>query len=51
LIVSDKYLHDSPYRNKSWASYSIYFTLTEVNLMERQLLQLLVTAIFNLVEL
>lgn len=46
LIVSDKYLNDSPYRNKSWASNSIYFSLPEVNLMERQLLQLLVIFYF-----
>ena len=42
LILSDKYLRDTPLRNKSWAVFGTYFSLAEVNLMERQLLYLLV---------
>ncbi|KAI7867544.1 hypothetical protein BDF14DRAFT_1693954, partial [Spinellus fusiger] len=43
LIVTSKSLHDSSPRNKHWAKYAIYFNLSEVNLMEIQLLTLLVT--------
>ncbi|KAK4147394.1 uncharacterized protein C8A04DRAFT_24637 [Dichotomopilus funicola] len=49
LILTAKYLNDSSPKNKHWASYSVIsdevynfgFSRTEVNLMERQLLQLL----------
>ncbi|QSZ30790.1 hypothetical protein DSL72_000348 [Monilinia vaccinii-corymbosi] len=48
LILSAKFLNDSSPKNKHWAEYShvrgydeFSFTLTEVNLMEKQLLQLL----------
>ncbi|KAL2913612.1 PHO85 cyclin-1 [Polyrhizophydium stewartii] len=41
LIVSEKYLCDVPMKNKSWSAHSILFSLEEVNLMERQFLQLL----------
>lgn len=48
LILAAKYLNDSSPKNKHWARYSIVrgfegfgFSLTEVNLMEKQLLMLL----------
>ncbi|ESZ94692.1 hypothetical protein SBOR_4943 [Sclerotinia borealis F-4128] len=48
LILSAKFLNDSSPKNKHWAEYSnvrgyddFSFTRTEVNLMEKQLLQLL----------
>lgn len=48
LVLAAKNLNDSSPKNKHWARYSVVkgfggfgFSLTEVNLMERQLLQLL----------
>ncbi|KAL2150632.1 hypothetical protein VTH82DRAFT_7195 [Thermothelomyces myriococcoides] len=49
LILAAKYLNDSSPKNKHWAHYSVVstkeyifgFSRTEVNLMEKQLLQLL----------
>ncbi|KAJ5681612.1 cyclin domain-containing protein [Penicillium maclennaniae] len=49
LILSAKYLNDSSPKNKHWANYSVIsnsiynfgFSRTEVNLMEKQLLNLL----------
>ncbi|KAI9019998.1 hypothetical protein CLU79DRAFT_817584 [Phycomyces nitens] len=41
LIITAKSLHDSSPKNKHWARYAMYFNLTEVNLMEIQLLALL----------
>lgn len=42
LILAAKYLNDSSPKNKHWAKYTNHlFSLTEVNLMEKQLLALL----------
>ena len=42
LILSAKYLNDSSPKNKHWARYTMgFFSLPEVNLMEKQLLYLL----------
>ncbi|KTW25958.1 hypothetical protein T552_03233 [Pneumocystis carinii B80] len=42
LILAAKYLNDSSPKNKHWAKYTNHlFSLTEVNLMEKQLLSLL----------
>ncbi|KIY45164.1 cyclin-like protein, partial [Fistulina hepatica ATCC 64428] len=41
LIVAAKYLNDSSPKNEHWAKYSLMFDVTEVNLMEMQLLHLL----------
>ncbi|KAG9317090.1 hypothetical protein JVU11DRAFT_1277 [Chiua virens] len=41
LIVAAKYLNDSSPKNKHWAAYALLFDLSEVNLMEKQLLFLL----------
>ncbi|KAL1929342.1 hypothetical protein VTP01DRAFT_1480 [Rhizomucor pusillus] len=41
LIVTTKALHDTSPKNKHWARYIQYFTLPEINLMEKQLLALL----------
>jgi hypothetical protein len=42
LIVTSKALHDTSPKNKHWAKYAAYFTLSEINLMEKQLLSLMV---------
>lgn len=42
LIIACKYVHDASIKNKYWVSYSLHlFSNIEVNLMEKQLLQLL----------
>ncbi|KAF7722377.1 hypothetical protein EC973_003187 [Apophysomyces ossiformis] len=41
LIVTSKSLHDSSPKNKHWAKYAIFFDLSEVALMEIQLLSLM----------
>ncbi|KAI8642609.1 hypothetical protein BD408DRAFT_443319 [Parasitella parasitica] len=41
LIVTSKALHDTSPKNKHWAKYAAYFTLPEINLMEKQLLSLM----------
>ncbi|KAF0554709.1 g1/S-specific cyclin plc1 [Gigaspora margarita] len=41
LIVASKYLNDSSPRNKYWARFSGIYTVSKVNLMERQFLSLL----------
>ncbi|KAL0949064.1 hypothetical protein HGRIS_009162 [Hohenbuehelia grisea] len=41
LIVTAKYLNDSSPKNKHWAMYASLFDLSEINLMEKQLLFLL----------
>ncbi|CAO3629505.1 unnamed protein product [Mucor fragilis] len=42
LIIATKYIHDSAIRNKYWIEYSLQlFSGSEINLMEKQLLQLL----------
>ncbi|KAF8508826.1 hypothetical protein JB92DRAFT_2950458 [Gautieria morchelliformis] len=41
LIVAAKYLNDSGPKNVNWAEYAHYFEMSEVNLMEKQLLSLL----------
>ncbi|OAX36246.1 hypothetical protein K503DRAFT_695472, partial [Rhizopogon vinicolor AM-OR11-026] len=41
LIVASKYLNDSSPKNKHWAAYAEHFDLSEVNLMEEQLLYIL----------
>jgi hypothetical protein len=43
LIVTTKILHDTSPKNKHWTKYAVYFTLPEVNLMEKQLLALMVS--------
>lgn len=42
LIVTTKILHDTSPKNKHWTKYAVYFTLAEINLMEKQLLALMV---------
>lgn len=42
LIIASKYIHDTALKNKYWVSYAQMFSATEINLMEKQLLQLLV---------
>lgn len=44
LIVTTKTLHDTSPKNKHWTKYAVYFTLPEVNLMEKQLLALMVSS-------
>jgi hypothetical protein len=46
LIVTSKALHDTSPKNKHWAKYATYFTLSEINLMEKQLLSLMVNIIY-----
>lgn len=42
LIITSKYIHDASIKNKYWVDYSHnLFSKTELNLMEKQLLQLL----------
>ncbi|KAK9695271.1 PHO85 cyclin-1 [Basidiobolus ranarum] len=41
LVIASKYLNDASPKNIYWARYTTIFSLTEVNLMERQLLELL----------
>ncbi|KAG1322858.1 hypothetical protein G6F62_010000 [Rhizopus arrhizus] len=41
IIITTKYLHDSAIKNKYWVTYAEMFTTHEINLMEKQLLQLL----------
>jgi G1/S-specific cyclin PLC1 len=41
LITAAKYLNDSAPRNKNWAGYARMFEISEINLMESQLLYLL----------
>ncbi|KAL0076000.1 hypothetical protein F4703DRAFT_1885277, partial [Phycomyces blakesleeanus] len=43
LITVTKYLHDTAPRNKYWVWYAQLFSASEISLMERQLLQLLVS--------
>jgi hypothetical protein len=45
LIVTSKALHDTSPKNKHWAKYAAYFTLSEINLMEKQLLSLMVSEV------
>ncbi|CEI90582.1 hypothetical protein RMCBS344292_04903 [Rhizopus microsporus] len=45
LIITTKYLHDTALKNKYWVAYAGMFTANEINLMEKQLLQLLVISI------
>lgn len=48
LIVTSKALHDTSPKNKHWAKYAAYFTLSEINLMEKQLLSLMVSSFFTI---
>lgn len=41
LIVAAKYLNDSGPKNVNWTEYAHYFEMSEINLMEKQLLYLL----------
>ncbi|KAI8379541.1 uncharacterized protein BYT42DRAFT_532363, partial [Radiomyces spectabilis] len=41
LIVTSKAIHDTSPKNKHWTRYAIFFSLGEVNLMEKQLLSLI----------
>jgi hypothetical protein len=42
LIIASKYIHDSAIKNKYWVNYACQlFSGSEINLMEKQLLQLL----------
>ncbi|OBZ87502.1 PHO85 cyclin-1 [Choanephora cucurbitarum] len=42
LIVTSKYIHDSAIKNKYWVRYALqFFSASEINLMEKQLLHLL----------
>lgn len=45
LIIASKYIHDSALKNKYWVGYAQMFSPSEINLMEKQLLQLLVKAV------
>lgn len=47
LIVTSKALHDTSPKNKHWAKYAAYFTLSEINLMEKQLLSLMASNILK----
>lgn len=47
LIVTSKYLNDTSPKNKHWARYAVIFSVPEINLMEKQLLFLLVSRIFQ----
>lgn len=49
LIVTSKSLHDTSPKNKHWARYAIYFNLSEINLMEQQLLSLVVSIIIIII--
>lgn len=42
LIIASKYIHDTALKNKYWVTYAQMFSASEINLMEKQLLQLLV---------
>ncbi|KAI9311173.1 hypothetical protein BX666DRAFT_1868253 [Dichotomocladium elegans] len=42
LVVTSKLLNDTAPRNGHWMQYAYYFTVAEINLMEKQLLALLV---------
>ncbi len=42
FLIATKYMNDNPLKNRTWALYSCLFGISEVNLMERQLLYLLV---------
>ncbi|KAI8084547.1 uncharacterized protein BX664DRAFT_266254 [Halteromyces radiatus] len=46
LIVTSKSLHDTSPKNKHWARYAVHFNLSEINLMEQQLLSLMVNFFF-----
>lgn len=41
FIMTAKYLNDSSPKNRSWANYVPYFEVSEVNLMERQLIHIM----------
>ncbi|EEB97370.1 hypothetical protein MPER_03324, partial [Moniliophthora perniciosa FA553] len=41
LVVACKYLNDSAPKNSHWEKYALCFPVSEINLMERQLLTLL----------
>lgn len=41
LMLAAKYLNDSSPSNRHWSNYSAFFSLAEVNLMEKQMLFLL----------
>ncbi|CAO3702997.1 unnamed protein product [Rhizopus stolonifer] len=41
LIITTKYIHDTAFKNKHWMNYAEIFRSHEINLMEKQLLQLL----------
>jgi PHO85 cyclin-1 len=41
LIVAAKYLNDSSPKNGHWAHYAAFFEVSEINLMERQLIYLM----------
>ncbi|KAI8331805.1 hypothetical protein EDC96DRAFT_451714 [Choanephora cucurbitarum] len=41
LIVTTKCLHDTSPKNKHWTKFAVYFTLAEINLMEKQFLSLI----------
>ncbi|KAG2192858.1 hypothetical protein INT47_010271 [Mucor saturninus] len=41
LIIASKYIHDTALKNKYWVTYAQMFSASEINLMEKQLLQLL----------
>jgi hypothetical protein len=45
LIIASKYIHDSALKNKYWVTYAQLFSACEINLMEKQLLQLLVSKV------
>jgi hypothetical protein len=42
IIIAEKVVCDIPMKNSAWKQHAQVFNLTEINLMERQLLELLV---------
>lgn len=51
LIIASKYIHDSALKNKYWVGYAQMFSASEINLMEKQLLQLLVSSVVQYTKL
>lgn len=48
LILASKIFNDVCPKNSYWSKHAIHFTVSEINLMERQLLRLLVSFIIHL---
>lgn len=48
IIIAEKFVCDIPMKNIAWKQHASVFTLAEINLMERQLLELLVKSFKNI---